>query len=86
MNSFENLDTGLRKRAANMNYRCGSLAIVAIAIAGCFAVASVSAASSADPGGHTRKGVSAAEAKNWVKAIAEFTKAIEAQPKMRKTS
>ena len=34
-----------------------------------------------DPGGHTRKGVAAARSKQWDKAAAEFTKAIEEQPK-----
>ena len=34
-----------------------------------------------DPGGHTRKGIAAAKAKNWDKAAAEFTTAIEALPK-----
>jgi Flp pilus assembly protein TadD len=36
---------------------------------------------SRDPGGHTGKGVAAAKSKNYDTAIAEFTKAIEAQPK-----
>lgn len=34
-----------------------------------------------DPGGHTRKGVAAAKSKQWDTAAAEFTKAIEEQPK-----
>ena len=33
-----------------------------------------------DPGGHTNRGVSYARDKQYDKAIAEFTKAIEAQP------
>ena len=33
-----------------------------------------------DPGGHTNRGVTYARHKEYEKAIAEFTKAIEAQP------
>ncbi len=42
---------------------------------------SSSFAQSADPGDHTNRGVEYARAKQYDKAIEEFSKAIEAQPK-----
>jgi Tfp pilus assembly protein PilF len=42
---------------------------------------SSSFAQPADPGGHTNRGVEYARAKQYDKAIEEFSKAIEAQPK-----
>ena len=74
------------------NYKIGTVISLAIALVACPSDlfgqkkrprgASQSAATNpADPGGHSAAGVEAAKNRDYEKAIAEFTKAIEAEPK-----
>src|SRR5688572_2749002 len=57
-----------------------TVALAVLGVAALMTLGNLEAAPAPDPGGHTRKGVAAAKAKDWEKAVAEFTKAIAAQP------
>ncbi len=64
--------------------------IIAIVLSVCAPVSSQARRSSrsrtaGDPGGHTNRGVRYARKKQYDKAVEEFSKAIDAQPKIRKT-
>src|SRR5262245_7126454 len=62
----------------NANYFAKAGLIVSLP---CLLGFSLSLAQSADAGGHTNRGVEYARAKQYDKAIEEFSKAIEAEPK-----